>query len=643
MATLILIRLDCKSQEDWTFDDSIRIEVNGQAAWSGSMDEGQQKSLGNKAVLFQDSAKIQLFEEDWPDGDDDLGTYTVDEQGTVAAARSARFTGDGADYTLWYSVYGDNTPKDLPPPDPAKPADPAEPGKEPPPTGPGDIGDPTSPCALGHPIIEVKDGIDNTPIQGASVRIALRGIQGVTGPDGRFDGGLVLPGQVVAEASKDNYFPFPAARQVVIQDCRGGDTLIPMTLSKEQVVAVTPADTKWYINLDADESKLQGRPVTIKARVSTKTPGLRIYWTLDKDANNRAGLEADKQAKLEPAFSQTDANGEATTKLTLSTYGGDRFRVSASLAPNTAPGTPGAKESGWITVWRKIFYDIIQMKKPSGGQWEMPAGTMPQVATAFGKVFVEMISAGAVINTNDSVDNFDTAGDGYDWADGHTDSRSVPWKVNYVVVGYACGKEEKEVEQTVNTMTANVGPTFRPYDFKGVNPIAKAQYKPTSGGSWTDFPAGKVTLTGSNPSKQLKVDFNGTGVDPTRAAQKVKIKYVEANSANGWGGSSLHLLICRGTFDEFYNTAGLSTVVAGTSIHEPGHSLGLVMGLPWETADAAHDSHCTHRTCVMWWQGYVGRPHDFHPPATSDPGCHTFMRGFDMSRTNMNTKWKFPR
>jgi hypothetical protein len=105
----------------------------------------------------------------------------------------------------------------------------------------------------------------------------------------------------------------------------------------------------------------------------------------------------------------------------------------------------------------------------------------------------------------------------------------------------------------------------------------------------------------------------------------------------------LHLVICRNTFDNFYPGAKLKPAMAGTSIHEPGHSLDLVYGKPWETSDADHSAHCKFNDCVMWWQGYEGRPHEFHLPAKSDPGCHTFIREKDMSRAAMNPKWKFPR
>jgi len=151
-------------------------------------------------------------------------------------------------------------------------------------------------------------------------------------------------------------------------------------------------------------------------------------------------------------------------------------------------------------------------------------------------------------------------------------------------------------------------------------------------------------LTGSNPSRNFSINFNGTGITPTAAAPaEVRFSYFKAFVANGWGGTNLHLVICRGSFDEYYTSAQRQQAMAGTCVHEPGHSFGLVYGLGWETSDASHSAHCTYKACVMWWQGYIGRPHDFHSKTLSNPGCHTYMSGLDMSKSAMESKWKFPR
>ena len=48
----------------------------------------------------------------------------------------------------------------------------------------------------------------------------------------------------------------------------------------------------------------------------------------------------------------------------------------------------------------------------------------------------------------------------------------------------------------------------------------------------------------------------------------------------------------------------------------------------------------------MWFQGYDGRPSDFHTADDAgtavDPSCHTYLREKDLSRGAM-TVWKFPR
>ena len=79
MATLTLKKIKCYKTEDW-FGDEIQIVVyagSRKVAWKGDMDTGDIKMLGDIAVNFTGSARIQLMEEDWPDGDDDLGSVTV--------------------------------------------------------------------------------------------------------------------------------------------------------------------------------------------------------------------------------------------------------------------------------------------------------------------------------------------------------------------------------------------------------------------------------------------------------------------------------------------------------------------------------------------------------------------------------------
>ena len=87
MATLTLKKLKCFKQEDWTGDDDIQIVVHApsrKVVWNKAMDTNQTRDLGNIKKEFSGSARIQLMEVDWPDGDDDLGSVTVKESDAAA-------------------------------------------------------------------------------------------------------------------------------------------------------------------------------------------------------------------------------------------------------------------------------------------------------------------------------------------------------------------------------------------------------------------------------------------------------------------------------------------------------------------------------------------------------------------------------
>ncbi|NQU76001.1 MAG: hypothetical protein HQ546_06805 [Planctomycetes bacterium] len=412
-----------------------------------------------------------------------------------------------------------------------------------------------------------------------------------------------------------------------------------------ELVSVEPGDQKWYVNMDEDDTAHNGRMVTITATISPVRSGINVYFTVVPGADNRIGLAADDQGSLSHDRSATNDEGKARTRLRLTTYGGDEFRVSASLQEDAELGADGTESSGNIVVWRRMYYEIAEMRKPTAGQFEMAAATVTMVRNAYANVFVEMSETGTR-DVGDHHANFNTHDDGYTWADGFCSSDGVPFKIHYVIVDHLCPTSRREEVPASFDCAAVVNtpnnPYFRPFDFDGAEWLISAQYR-NAEGSFVDFPAGKVTRTIASGYTKLRVDFTAVGVTPTAESPvPVNIRYYKAPGYNGWGGANLHLVICRGSMEEAYEAGQIETIMAGTSVHEPGHSLGLVYGsLAWKSA--AHSNHCNYRDCVMWYQGYSGRPRDFHDETVSDPGCRTFLRGKDMTRSAMGSTWQFPR
>ncbi len=424
-----------------------------------------------------------------------------------------------------------------------------------------------------------------------------------------------------------------------------------------------PAARKQYINLDEKVDPKTphyeyGRKIRLKARVEwaagDKTrplTGKKVYWYAKPDGSNRAGLAGDAKEGFDSAgsgnlrteVSVDDKGWTPAVDFHLSRYGGDKFEIFAT----EDSGYMGGLKAGAYTVWRKMYYEIAEMKKPSGGKFEIPAGTISKIVSSYKKVFVEMESAGTK-DLGDHQDNFSTHEDGYKWADKYCGKEGVPWKVHYSIIDHLCPDDRKEEKEATISCTAVTqvpdDPYFRPFDFGGAKWLKEAKYKDASG-KMVDFPAGKVTREKSSGKTKLKIDFTGTGVTPSAAKPvEVRVKYYNAPGFNGWGGTNLHLVICRGSMDEGYSAGEIERAMAGTGIHEPGHALGLVYGsLSWKSTTPGQENHCEKKDCVMWFQGYIGRPLDFHDESAGDPGCRTYLREKDMSRTAMEPKWKFPR
>ncbi|MHC5108979.1 MAG: carboxypeptidase-like regulatory domain-containing protein [Planctomycetota bacterium] len=664
MAKLTLTGIKCFEQEDWTFDDDIEIIVYSpgrQAVWRNSMDTGQTRDLGGIEVEFEGTVKIQLLEKDF-EGDDNLGTVTVSDMTTAAQDREARFTGDDANYTVWYRVSNPATDID------ERPDDHDECDHDENPLeewleewlgpyfewwGGGDNDHPASECPMGNLSVYVE--ADGQPLQGASVSVREIGRTGTTNAQGIYDAGLVHEGEYTCEATKEGFAPNPGMTRDYVSAQTSNQ--IDVALGKVKVKEVRPNgnDMRWYINMEpADESKKYGREATIEAEITPKMKGIRVYFQKRYWHENRD--PSPEKTVLTTYSALTDENGIAKTKIRFGKYGGDWFRVGARLDKSVDPEV----FSAWFQVWRKMFYEITEMDNPAGGSFKMANGVMPIVKSSMQKVYIELSSLGTNVKgvVPHYVENFDGGSGTDDWADNYCSTGGVPWKIHYAVVSTAdekrteerVFKEVKTASQTLQTQNSAgnwVSYFFQPWQYHGDDWLISAKYREQgSSASWTSLDDSAVTLGNTARTdgyRTIIVNFAGTSVDPTAKTQEVKLKFHRIGGINGWGGTSLHLVICRKTFDSNYSAANLTAAMAGTSIHEPGHSFGLVNDKPWETTDSDHSGHCKFQNCVMWWQGYTGRPHEFHKENLSDPGCHTFVREKDMTKSAMSPRWKFPR
>ena len=156
--------------------------------------------------------------------------------------------------------------------------------------------------------------------------------------------------------------------------------------------AVTPnvADWKQYVNQPPDHTLANntnqamakdGRHLFVTATIDPAVGGVGLDFMLWADPAN----EADYPDGLKPMDTSThvstvtDSSGKANVLLKLSRYGGDKFTAVGFLADDAAKGAavfgadataaPDEFKSKPITVWRKLAYDLIYMKRHGGTAW----------------------------------------------------------------------------------------------------------------------------------------------------------------------------------------------------------------------------------------------------------------------------------
>jgi len=94
----------CDTQEDFTGGDDVYFKINGKKYGTYRGYEGKTKNISSEMILFDGSTKISMYEYDL-DGDDFLGSVTIYSEEAQKGEQSCSFTGDGANYTLYYQVY----------------------------------------------------------------------------------------------------------------------------------------------------------------------------------------------------------------------------------------------------------------------------------------------------------------------------------------------------------------------------------------------------------------------------------------------------------------------------------------------------------------------------------------------------------
>lgn len=409
----------------------------------------------------------------------------------------------------------------------------------------------------------------------------------------------------------------------------GGKEEVKLEIKRVKLDRVEPkpptSPTKWYINHAADISNQCGRDVEITAVLSEEVAGVKVYFSLDaKGTNNTTLSPAGLKAKLSAAEGTTNDKGKAKVTLTLSQYGGDCFRVNANLEPNKQPTDSTSEQTQWLEVWRKVFCEVDNMKRPGGASTYANNGPFADLVAEYKKHKVELVATGA-------------------------DSEPAHERVLHeLALGPKClafksGTDTPAIH-VVLVDTIIWDPEDQPQEFRaakleGIKKFPSAlttldvtqwrkagsdvEVKITKTGAgapaWQTLPSPDTHLqmTWKDDNFELKFDLKGvlglpaTGdalpADVTKLELKMILKrYIEGSGAKQ-GDSSIAAMRYR---ERKYSGADVKKHTLKTMTHETGHAMGMASkyasdGTTPATYYVRYGSHCNNdsKKCVMY--GYA--------------------------------------
>ncbi len=406
----------------------------------------------------------------------------------------------------------------------------------------------------------------------------------------------------------------------------GGSGNIAINLFACHLVRVLPEGSpdpqEVYVNVG------HNREIDIEAHLSTREQGITVYFTLDSHRNNRssATLLAPLRASLSPESSQTDENGIARTTLTLSRYGGDRFRVSASLEQNQRPGSRNAKESKWFKVWRHVYCEVDCMRRPNGGTYADRAQTAA-MKREYRRHFVRIDDTGSdsrpmhkrTVTENDAAAYCRALRNGTDTPSLHfVYMDSIIWdpsnQSHWITLRRTHGHKDFEARNTTVHLTDTANPNRWLHGNVQIE-ITRRLANGTNSVTNNNLPdpASHLTMRAVGDKFRLSWDLRNlmglgnrdrfpSGI--TRVRMHITLEVWEEGSGLAAGGSSIIGMRFR---ERRYRGSGLTNRIRKTIIHESGHNMGLASRYaPDGTQPATYyynaGPHChnNHDRCVMY-------------------------------------------
>jgi type VI secretion system secreted protein VgrG len=404
-----------------------------------------------------------------------------------------------------------------------------------------------------------------------------------------------------------------------------------------------PCETRrQFVNLtrtvSGTEHKENGRIVFVKARLqwrdTSKTDpltGRSVRFYAEPDGTNKA--PAQLVATLRAGFDgpdsgmnksvQTAADGwTPAVPFHVSRYGGDTFRIFATLLTTDS----GGRAAGQYEVWRKITFEVDAMQRPSGTDYmDVASGVISQFVSAHAGAFTEAIQVGRnsspthrrLLNFGD-INSFHTScaeasGARYIhlmYVDTVLTGDTVENQMIFRGVTVPAGATPVRLALDALQATFLTGATGWVVSATWTDPAAATNGTIPSGNFSSPTPTGTYARHrnqgGDFDRWEFDVRLNGTGA-PAGARVNITVRYTSQKFLSGVQIAQTTTVAMR--FRELRANAGtgfdLANATLQTSIHESSHAFGLASrqrpdGTTNPDFTTGGGGHCTHTTtCVM--------------------------------------------
>lgn len=421
-----------------------------------------------------------------------------------------------------------------------------------------------------------------------------------------------------------------------------------------------------YVNLDdqvdpSDFHPENGRVIRLLARVAWKSgkqsglEGHTVVWTeghfddrvVDLDPADYQGFDSPGSQTPEHA-SITTANGwTPVVKFYLSTYGGDRFSLTATLQ-----STGQQLAAGTYEVWRRFWYQVTEMKRLSGGLYELPAGSAAKCEAWLREVFIrfeEDTSSPRAIAEYRS----DIPGESKDAVAGQyfEHNHLSPFKAHVMVCATLLyNPDARMVEETLDKPVWVSPGIYRLYgNDKEDRPwLQFAAFRRKGRERWRKLSPKRIRAIREGDESswlryRIEVDFSHGVIKPS-VDRPIEIRLrVGVYEYIGQGGRSQHSLIGLAQFGT-PSSAAAEERLGTLMTHEVVHCLGL-LNMPPAGAHAHDDwrdpltAHCNVPGCIMSYKALKGTFTGFHYDGATGTGCNEYLRRQDFSRGVMETFW----